>query len=253
MRQLGRFFPKDNWPLLLCPDCKLGYLALDYLKTFEESLSKRLRKASEWEPDWISGYFNASLRCPYCSSEVIVVGKMSVGSMQAVGEDDDSQYTELLGIRYTIPVLKTIDFPEGCPWSFEEQIHYASNILLANPDAAANSIRTAVEKLLTIHKVPRYRTNNKGKRVPISMHARIQKLRSREPEVSDMLEAVKWIGNDGSHTGGLTINDVVDSLELLQHAVDKLYNKQPKMLVKLAKQINSRKSIMPPKVRRLTF
>jgi hypothetical protein len=53
--------------------------------------------------------------------------------------------------------------------------------------------------------------------------------------------AIKWIGNKGSHLGGIEKNDLLDAYELLEYSLNKLYNDPSKRLDKIAKRIIKRK------------
>jgi uncharacterized protein DUF4145 len=60
--------------------------------------------------------------------------------------------------------------------------------------------------------MPRFRNSN-GKRRRLSTHERITEFRKSEG-AADSLEAVKWIGNQGSHESALSATDVLDGAEL---------------------------------------
>ena len=60
-------------------------------------------------------------------------------------------------------------------------------------------------------------------------------------KLEDILYAIKWLGNAGSHSSSeITLDDVFDAYELMHHVLIELY--QPKnRLNKLAKAIRKRK------------
>ena len=53
--------------------------------------------------------------------------------------------------------------------------------------------------------------------------------------------AVKWIGNDGSHEGDLSQNDLLDVFEILNYVLDEMYEQRAKNVAKLATKINKAK------------
>lgn len=56
--------------------------------------------------------------------------------------------------------------------------------------------------------------------------------------------AIKWIGNAGSHAGGtMTISqeEVVEVLQIFEHALDQIYDTKSKVLAKKIAGINKRK------------
>lgn len=72
--------------------------------------------------------------------------------------------------------------------------------------------------------------------------------KSRNPIAGETLEAVKWIGNQGSHTGSITASDVLAGAELLTHALKILYDETDKEVAKKVRLINRAKGIRTTKV-----
>lgn len=54
----------------------------------------------------------------------------------------------------------------------------------------------------------------------------------KNQEASDALEAVKWIGNTGSHEANLSVSDVLDGVEMLGHALRSIFDDQAAALKK---------------------
>lgn len=127
-----------------------------------------------------------------------------------------------------LPALPLIVPDDRFPESVVRMANEASSVLWTDPSSAANRVRSAVEELLTLQKVPRTVTKN-GKRTRLSLDARIAKFkaaRSKHAEASDLLKAIKWIGNDGSHGRALTAPQVIEAAELLEHALKQIYDKR---------------------------
>ncbi|GAA3482233.1 hypothetical protein GCM10018966_067650 [Streptomyces yanii] len=79
-----------------------------------------------------------------------------------------------------------------------------------------------------------------------STRARIFACTAGHPEEADLLEAVKWIGNDASHEDSLSVADVLDGVELLEHALRLLYDTRPVVLKERATRINKQRGTRPP-------
>ncbi|HSR85739.1 MAG TPA: DUF4145 domain-containing protein, partial [Streptosporangiaceae bacterium] len=60
---------------------------------------------------------------------------------------------------------------------------------------------------------------------------------------ADALEAVKWIGNQGSHEAGLTATDVLDGADLLSHALKMLYDRSEDELERRIRAVNRRRGL----------
>ena len=93
-------------------------------------------------------------------------------------------------------------------------------------------------------KVPKTTINNKKKRVKINLHNRIDKLAKQHSELKELLLAIKWIGNEGSHPEkSLTKNNVIDLYEILEHVLSELFENKSKSILAKAKKINKAKGI----------
>jgi hypothetical protein len=106
--------------------------------------------------------------------------------------------------------------------------------------SAGNHIRAAVERLLDYLKEPRYRRKS-GKQVRLTLHSRIKELANRNKELSDSLLAIKWLGNQGSHSDKLTRNDIFDALDILDFILNDLFICPQMKIKKLVTKINKAK------------
>ena len=95
---------------------------------------------------------------------------------------------------------------------------------------------------MNYYKVKKTTIDKKGKRRGLSLHARIEEFRRKFPNEADMLMAIKWIGNSGSHASEkLTKDDTLDGFEILEHVIHKLFETETKRIKKLTKIINKKK------------
>jgi hypothetical protein len=105
-------------------------------------------------------------------------------------------------------------------------------------------IRTIVEQVLDDLKIAKYNII-KGKRNIYKLHKRIELLKDANPEISDSLMAVKWIGNSGSHANSkVTKDDAIDGFKILEFTLNRIYDKSHKQILKLARSINLRRKPM---------
>jgi len=115
-------------------------------------------------------------------------------------------------------------------------------LFFADYGASANHIRIALERILDHLKVKKFELK-RGKRVFISLHKRILLLPSKYNDVSDLLFAIKWLGNTGSHSHKITIDDVMDAYEILEVVLNEIIENKTKKIKKMAKKINKRKGL----------
>jgi hypothetical protein len=242
--ELGEWFHENQFPTILCGVCQDAYLALEKVSTIEHAASVEARANEDWDPEWISGLHISKMKCgnPKCKSIATTTGEYRVVFDVIIDEEGRPQqdYSKELKINYITPssplILKRVDYPIGITQLLEE----ASAIALVSPGAAANRIRTGIDELLNVQKVTKSRSTKKG-RERLSTHERIKIFNVKNAEVSDILLAVKWIGNNGTHGDSITLTEVLDGAELFAHALDRLYNKNHITLAKKAKKINARK------------
>lgn len=239
-RAATRNFLEENWPDLACPACRQGALKLEGCTVIESAQSKRERDWVHWDPEWIRGVFHAELRCGRgrCGEVAVAVGTMSV---DVVTDDRGWEYATFLKLQHVSPPLPLALLPDECPGSVKSALDAASAVLLVDPGAAAERLRLALDDLLTAQKVPRF-TPGAG-RQRLTTHQRITKLEASKPYLADVLEAVKWVGNQGAHERTLQVTDVLNAVELFAHALEILYDERARRLARTAKQINSKKGI----------
>ena len=234
---LADWFAIEDFPGAPCPACGRGTLTVSEPVTHETAASKKAQGHFAWDPEWVSGYFTTELRCArsQCREVVIATGKMRVRSLGAAPPDD---YVQEFRLRFTDPALPMIKVPPGSPEDVASRVAEAGLLIWADPSAAANRLRLATEQILDQQGVPRYPDTTKGKDVPLKTHNRIDLFRKDNPEVAAILEAVKWIGNQGSHEDVLTQRDVLEGASFLEHALKALYDTSADEIARRVRAIN---------------
>ncbi len=242
LEPLSDWIMENRWPTLPCPACHRRTLAPEKLVTQETEQSERWHSEDHWEPEWISGFFHGTFRCANtsCREVAVAVGDMKVDAVFVPGTRNwHGEYGEFLLLRSMLPALPLIDWPDRAPQSVRERVDDASRVLWSDANSAANRLRAAVEELLTAQRIRK----QDDKRKRLSTHARIELLREKKSVVADVLEAVKWIGNEGSHEDVLSVVDVLRGAALLEKAVHLIYDTSEADLLRLAKEINKKKGL----------
>ncbi|MER5555986.1 DUF4145 domain-containing protein [Streptomyces sp. NPDC002793] len=245
LRVIAKGFPEnlEDWPHIPCPTCMRGALLPDPDSfVVEESVtSKSLHAHEAWDPEWIQGHFQCVLICRRATCDrVRVIGEMSVGYSGRY----DVQYEQDLSPTMFFPALPLLQSRDLCPPAVSERVDAASKILWLDPSAAANRIRAAVEALLDDQKTIREKTNGAGKAIRLSLDNRIATFKTALPQhadAADLLLAVKWIGNVGSHEDVLRISDVLEGVEFLDHALSLIYDKNRDDVKKRASEVTARR------------
>jgi Domain of unknown function (DUF4145) len=242
-------FTLKRQPDWMCPTCEKGVLRIKQ-NTFckEEVRTSRDHSHEAWEPDWLEYVFSCLLVCnnDQCKE---VVSCSGVGSVDGgIYEDDQGEfsqeYEDTFRPRFFEPHLVLIDIPEKCPKSVAEPLKESFRLFFAVPSAASNNVRIAIEELLTELKVKRFNRVG-GKLRYVSLHQRIDLLPSKYMHLKDLILAIKWLGNAGSHgnnsSGSISMDDVMDSYELTEHILTEIYAPKTKKLISLAKKVNKKK------------
>ncbi|MCX4429272.1 DUF4145 domain-containing protein [Streptomyces mirabilis] len=245
LREIAKGFPEnlDDWPHIPCPTCTRGALLPDPDSfVAEESVtSKSLHDHDAWEPEWIQGGFHCVLTCrKETCDHVRVIGEMTVDYAGL----QDVQYEQYLTPTMFFPALPMLESRDLCPSEVGERVDAAAKILWLDPNAAANRIRAAVEALMDDRGVIRKKLNRAGKAIGLSLDNRIATFKTALPQhadAADLLLAVKWIGNVGSHEDVLRIPDVLEGVEFLDSALSLIYNTSPDDMKKRASEVTARK------------
>ncbi|MEV0898216.1 DUF4145 domain-containing protein [Actinoplanes sp. NPDC049802] len=237
--------PLTNWfvdlPAIRCPTCGQGMLTRVNEFDAQQSAKSRddLGDPDAFDPDLIGGVFTGMLICGYtgCTEKVAVVGQYGV-DIDPSGRSNS--WMNCYKITYARPAFILVACPPGTPEKVRAAATAAAEIAWADPSSAAGRLRVAVEELLTCHRIPRSTINRNHKRVRLDTHQRIEKFAQMKPDVARVLMAVKWIGNSGSHEGGLGIDDVLEGAQMLSHALGLLYDTSVPVLMRRVNEVNRR-------------
>lgn len=229
-----------EWPLWPCPACFDGRLILqrDTLKTLEHGSSRKAHTHEAWDLSWIRKEFIALLQCNLarCAEVISVSGELRVG------EDDEGPPYDIFEPRF---------FSQGPP-IFPIHTTYPDPIQILTKEAfflfwidtksSANRIRATIEEILTDKSIQIAVSKLKlGTRLPL--HARIQLFKKKNAEAGELLEAIKWIGNAGSHANDADLDReaLLDAFDILEHVLELLYVRKTAHIKRLARKITERK------------
>ena len=234
-------FTKRNasgWP---CPVCNSGYLRLVKESVVAKATAESITTQGHpgWDPDWTKLRFVAVAICDNlnCKEVASIAG---AGNVQIVSRNYD--YDNFYTPEYFNPSPSLIAVPDQCSDDLQAELKLAFATAWGDPLAASAHIRASVERLLDQLRINKTSKKPTGTRQRLSLHKRIEALGKKNPEASELLLAVKWIGNAGVHTGALTQDEVADAFDILETALDILFNSHSKRVRRLAKKINKRKA-----------
>ncbi len=235
---------KIKWP---CPSCgntslsiKKDNLHYEYTAETQEMVSRE----QTWDDEWLKYTFSGFLHCRSCSEFIAVSGSGQIIQLfhfdKITGEQHDI-YAINFEPSYFHPPLHIFPIPEKCPETLKDRIVDTFKLYWVDPSSCANKIRIALEHLMDQQKVVKTESTKKGKRRKLKLHERIVKYESKNKKVADLLLAIKWIGNSGSHLASLQRHDLLDAYQLLEFSLKKLYDNKEIELVRLSKKINTKR------------
>ncbi len=241
-------FRQNKIPEWTCPTCNKGVLRLQK-NTFQKQEIRRSREArsyDEWEPEWIEYIYNCLLLCSNeeCKENVLSCGTgfVYLDFFEDDYGDSDCTYTDLFLPKYFEPHLRFINIPSNCPSKVSLLLCDSFKVLFLNPKAALNSVRSAIEELLSELNIKRFSKNTSGKQRLLTLHERIDLIPAKYEEVKDMILAIKWLGNAGSHGHKeVSLDDVMHAYELTEHILEFIFVQKVQNLENIAKKINKKK------------
>lgn len=244
---LSGLLDEGTWPRVLCPECLEGTLALKSTSPYPDVKSRthiELVRRNLDGPDELSGSFTGVLECDNhgCGREVVIAGDWAFSWVFDEVQERE-RLVDFFVLRYITPAPQLLLTPKRTPSKVVESIAMASSVLWTSPDLAATQLRLAVEELLNARGVKRTFITAKRKRKRLSAQERLETFAKTHPEVVHALEAVKWIGNAGTHESGLTVDDVVTGAKFLELALRRLYDTNEAELLATAKEINRRRGL----------
>jgi len=222
-----------------CTHCKSGNLVCDGEKVsvVETPYSKKERADECWELEWVKYYFSAHLVCNKCKESTFCVGTGNLEFYPYNGPEENAPnrieecYELELTPTYFEPSIEIFKIPKRCPEKISVELNNAFKLAFSDFSAAGNRIRSCLE--LYIFELNPSATG--------SLHSKVESIKQSEPSVYELLMAVKWLGNEGTHEASLKEYDLAFAFTALQHCLEITYNSDQAQLKKLASLINSNK------------
>lgn len=229
-----------------CPTCGKGHLKVvgENRHEKESGPSAKAHGHDAWDPSWVSGRFVCLLECDFAPCEEIasVSGTYIVDFEETFDYEGRPEQTwvDFFQVQAISPSPLPIRPIKATPETIKNCLAKAAALLWQSEEAAANGIRQAIEHLMDARKIKKFTTGN-GKRTRMMLHARIEEFRKEDQENGDILLAVKWLGNSGSHVGGLTRDDVLDAFDMIELTLENLYGTTKATIMRKVKAVNKKK------------
>lgn len=234
---------KEDFPHWNCPECKKSFLTFlpDGIREYETAKSIENRKEEPWDITERKETFIGLLQCnnKRCNQFFSVVGNVitepiEFGEIESSFIDEKSTYREYYPKNFN-PTLHIFEIPVETPMDVEFEIITAFKLFWLDKPSCANQIRKVVEAIMDDKRIRKTFKSSKGKTIKYTLHERIERFKTKK--VAETLLAIKWIGNSGSHLGDLDNEELLDGIELLEDAINQLYNTDKNRIQEIKKQV----------------
>lgn len=249
-KSIAGFVPLSKYPVLPCPYCHKVALSLDTATVQTRSLPAKYKamagrhyqdvdKAKQarmnqtmvntkeaLESDSMLGFILglgtvaaeytadvesmahsiAFLQCQQCSGAVSAVGLAKVftpKSSQKIKREGELKF------EYFTPPIPMMPLSPNVPEDIQSEIRDAFKHYHFDPPSAASKLRRAIEKFC-----------KDSKAEGASLHHQISSLKKTLPLEAQYLEALKLVGNEGTHSDGVNEDDLLLAFEVIQYVLE---------------------------------
>lgn len=232
-----------SFPHLACSVCERGHIHRpETILELETGESIRARIHDAWEPEWITHSWSGIGVCSNkeCAQTFSLGGETR---MAVTSNWDELQLTPEYIIKIISPSPMLFQVPSIYPDDAKEKLVNSFGLFFYNPSASANALRASIESFLDELKIRKTVIKN-HKRLQLSLGRRVKDYlsTSKYSSISSYVEAIKWIGNSGSHDSSLTVKNVLQAYDFLEIILGELSLKSKTQKArKSVNEINRRK------------
>ena len=222
-----------------CPHCgSVATYQADNTKSYQTHASHVSVDLAGSDPDCCQGAMFGECRCNNrdCQEYVYFIGSYVT---ERNDFDDPPSFHQKFIIKFFFPAVPLIKIPPATPGDVASLLKRSFAVAFTDQSASGNLLRSAIETLLTKHRIPRFEVS-KGERRWLSLHQRLNRLTPRFHCHRDALLAIKWIGNAASHSD-LSVEALRLAFEIVEGVLDELYGTRRKELARAIRRINRRK------------
>lgn len=192
------------------------------------------------------GTFTSLLTCDFtfCGEVVAVSGNYSSREVEEPGGEDGDliSYTDRNFVpKAIVPAPPIITWPENLDKVPRSHLIKAFGLFWADSGSCANRLRIFVETFLDQLVIERKGKKRTGKTGDLDLSERIDLLEAAKPGHKRALDALRHVGNTGSHEGDVDFDDLLTCFELIEFTLTNLLEGRYEKLMAKADNINDRK------------
>jgi len=231
---------------MTCPTCRKGMLRADR-DSFKREEPHYLRIQNMDEPfDYESGRFKGFLRCDnqLCREIVVVAGNYYAEYHDEIDRDTDEPIThEMLSYKPLMmsPAPEIIQYPKKLNKDSKDHLLRSFALFWIDHAACANRLRIVTEYLLDQVGIPRDGPKGRSANARLDLFDRIELLKVAKPGHEVAFNALRVVGNVGSHDGVVDFEDLLTCYEAIEDAMSELIEERKAKLAQRLQDINARK------------
>lgn len=236
-------FYSDNIPVWPCPKCGVQSLSCEkdqFNKQFKEPIDT---SHPAFDPEWIEYIFTMHLKCSNssCGCQVVCVGNGDVSQEYLDDGSGNWEWFDNFQVKFFEPSLKIFVPPKDTPDWVKKALETSFSTFFSSPSLSLSTLRSALEVLLGEMEVTSVDAN--GKFLPLAR--RINLLPEDSRKIIEPANAIRWLGNDGTHEGGFRVrkSDVRDGYRIFEHILIELYPEKRASIDALVARINEAKGL----------
>ncbi|ENM5935881.1 DUF4145 domain-containing protein [Vibrio mimicus] len=219
----GILYSEEQIPAFKCPSCNIGDM------TPNGNLSSRQIADARTGGD-TRAVLRSDLQCNNKECKDVGILVMS-GELYS---DDKGGYEMLFTPTYVNPAPNFFTLDPKYPYKIRMLLELAFSLFWVEQASCGNKLRVAVEELLTQLGIEQYRTKNdvpvlsqKGYPKPIPLQERLdqcKKLGKVHRKCIQALEAIKWLGNESSHSAeGVSQHTTYQAIMVFGAVLEQIY------------------------------
>jgi uncharacterized protein DUF4145 len=222
-------FSEAGLTIWICPTCFTGALRLNRFPMLTEN-----------------DLYSATFICTNsnCLQEFVGNGKVSYYSdifQHYVSKQSYGKKLKHFRPVHFSPNLRMFQLYSSDPPLIILELDKSFSTFWSDKQSSANAVRRALERMMDSLSI-----------VGVDLHQRIMNCKSISSDVRDMLMAIKWIGNTGSHGDDITRHDLLDAYFIIEHCLNELFPDRkcetPFQIANEINQIRSPRSSIAPKL-----
>lgn len=251
------FNSPENLPEWPCPTCQNGVVKPDRRSLKFKELANQLGddefSSEDFEENFLLGLlvvasnvalkynemkcftqarFIGFLKCSNmsCKEVVTFTGRAKIPNKNTPGKDTVAKDETLLP-EYFSPALPILPLTSAYPKKIRLELIRSFSLFFNDTASASNRLRTAIEVLLENQGILNTYIgedglpvkNKFGKTKFRNLHNRIEELKERNCDLGEMLLSVKVLGNEGTHSSGLSKYDLLEAYRVIDYVLNELY------------------------------